>query len=123
MKRLHLLALSLVTLALPAMGEGVLDASHTAPLGRLFFTPAERAALETHADSAPDLVYYDGFILKEFSSKKGAEKVQHWVDHALVTPESAELAKRLRPGQIYDRKTGRIYERWQLPVTDLPVKP
>jgi hypothetical protein len=107
-----------------------LAAAQSAELGRLFFTPAQRAQLEAaraRASSgagvrttappseAPAPVRYDGVVIRSDG------KTTRWVDGAAQL-DGAGLSG-LKPGQI--RADGKVYEPYQVlrPLTPLPPAP
>lgn len=100
-------------------------------LGRLFYTPAQRAQLETarannvtqHAirnrqgtfAGAPAPLHYDGVVIRSDGT------TTRWVDGKAET--GASTVKGLKPGQI--RADGKVYEPYQVlrPVAPSPAVP
>jgi hypothetical protein len=97
----------LLALALAAAGS-----ASAQELGRLFFTPQERSALEARrkagvpdkpaAPAAPPApsVRFDGYV------KRSDGRPTFWIDGEAVP--SAQDAAGLRPGQTLDRDTGEV---------------
>lgn len=106
-------------LALLAAGLLPVAATHAAPseLGRLFYSPAQRAQLEaarqrdtTHPtapaarDEAPPPVHYDGIVIRSDG------KTTRWVNGKPSLGASGTAG--LKPGQI--RAGGKIFEPYQV---------
>lgn len=112
----RLAALLLCTLALLALGIGP---ARSTEIGRLFFTPAERAQLEAArartrgraefpapapASESPPPVRYDGLVIRSDG------KTTRWVDGAAEFDGTGPSG--LKPGQI--RSDGKVYEPYQM---------
>lgn len=105
------------------------------PPGRLFFTPAERAAIDQNLPDTPadgkapvaqarsirfdgvlrsrgaaPVIWINGTILK--GAAVGDVTVLEINGQTLVL-QDADRAVRLKPGQRYDKTSGTVRERWQ----------
>ena len=110
------------------MGMGNASLAAPADLGRLFYTPAQRAQLESarghnttarssqsNRGSADGPVRYDGMVLRSDG------KTTRWVDGKPQLDESGVSG--LKPGQV--RADGKVYEPYQVlrPVSPSPAAP
>lgn len=117
------IALALL-LALTAGAPVHAEDARTADPGRLFFTPAQRAQLETArarrvgpgrdtAAEAPPPVRYDGLVMRSDG------KTTRWVNGR---PQlDASRVGGLKPGQI--RADGKVYEPYQVLRPAVPAVP
>lgn len=123
----------LLMMALVPAFVGMGNASLAAPpdLGRLFYTPAQRAQLESartqnatplanpgkrgSPDGSPTPLRYDGMVLRSDG------KTTRWVDGKPQLDESGVSG--LKPGQV--RADGKVYEPYQVlrPVSPSPAAP
>jgi hypothetical protein len=124
---------SLLMMGLVPAFVGMGNASMAAPadLGRLFYTPAQRAQLENarahnttarsspskrgSSDGLPTPLRYDGMVIRSDG------KTTRWVDGKPQLDESGISG--LKPGQV--RADGKVYEPYQVlrPVSPSPAAP
>ena len=121
---------ALLMMGLAPAFVGIGNAS-PADLGRLFYTPAERAQLESarahnttarssqskrgSSDGLPAPLRYDGMVIRSDG------KTTRWVDGKPQLDESGVSG--LKPGQV--RADGKVYEPYQVlrPVSPSPAAP
>ena len=124
----HAYSILFFSVSLCLCGSGFAAPSTPDSLGRLFFTPAQRAQLEaararnvtpsggpgqqTSSDSAPAPLRYDGVVIRSDG------KTTRWIDGRAQRDGSAVSG--LKPGQI--RANGKVYEPYQV-LRPLPPEP
>jgi hypothetical protein len=128
----HIVQRLLLTLCLPlALCTAEASLAASAELGRLFYTPAQRAQLETAraqhprsaagshpaqapgADNAPAPLRFDGQVIRSDG------KSTRWVDGKAQVGTSGVAG--LKPGQI--RADGKVYEPYQILRSPPPAAP